>query len=422
VAAYGRVRVAVLRLLRNRDLALLFSGQAVSMVGDGMFNVALAWRVYQSYNAPAALSLVGIAFFVPRLFAILGGGVVSDRFDRRLTMIGADAGRTLTVTGLAVINLSGNSELIAIVVLVAVQSLIGSLFMPAESALLPQLVRPDQLNAANGLRGMIQSLAFAMVGPALGGWITGTAGPSAAFGSDAVTYLVSILTLALMRPRPSSRSAARTSMIAEARQGVAYVAGRPWLWGPILASSLSQFLYAGPNQALVPYVVKYDLHASATALGLVFTAGGVGTMVGGLIIGRVPTPRRIVAPMVVLWALGMVSLSGVGLAHNVWQAALAVFCWNLFLWSGEVLWLTLLGLSVPNRIRGRVSSIDFVGSYWLIPLSMALTGPVAGLIGPRLLLVAAGVGGGLSVLSTLAVPHVTQPEYAEASPADEGIC
>lgn len=412
----------MLRLLRNRDLTLLVSGQAVSQVGDGMFNVALAWRVYESYSAPAALSLVGIAFFVPRLLAILGGGVISDRFDRRLTMIGADAGRTLTVTGLAVINLSGNSELIAIVVLVALQSVIGAMFVPAESALLPQLVRADQLGAANGLRGMVQPLSYAMVGPALGGWITGTAGPSAAFGVDAVTYLVSILTLVLMKPRPTIRSAARTSMIAEARQGVAYVAGRPWLWGPILASSLSQLLYAGPNQALVPYVVKYDLHASATALGLVYTAGGVGTVLGGLIIGRIPTPRRIVTPMVVLWALGMASLSGVGLAHNVWQAALAVFGWNLFLWSGEVLWLTLLGLSVPNEIRGRVSSIDFVGSYWLIPLSMALTGPMAGLFGARLLLIAAGLGGGLTVLSTLGVPGVTQPEYAQRVPADEGIC
>ena len=412
----------MLKLLRNRDLTLLVSGQAVSQVGDGMFNVALAWRVYESYNAPAALSLVGIAFFVPRLLAIVGGGVISDRFDRRLTMIGADAGRTLTVTGLAVINLSGNGELIAIVVLVALQSVIGAMFVPAESALLPQLVRADQLGAANGLRGIVQPLSYAMVGPALGGLITGTAGPSATFGVDAGTYLVSILTLALMKPRPPTRSAARTSMIFEARQGVAYVAGRPWLWGPILASSLAQFLYAGPNQALVPYVVKYDLHASASALGLVYAAGGVGTMLGGLIIGRIPTPRRIVTPMVVLWALGMASLSGVGLAHNVWQAALAVFAWNLLLWSGEVLWLTLLGLAVPNEIRGRVSSIDFVGSYWLIPLSMALTGPMAGVLGARLLLIAAGVGGGLTVLATLAVPRVTKPEYAQHVPVDEAIC
>lgn len=412
----------MLRLLRrNRDLALLIGGQGVSQLGDGMFNVALAWRVYESYSAPAALSVVGIAFFVPRLLAIVGGGVISDRFDRRLTMIGADAGRTLTVTGLAVVNLSGAHELIAIVVLVGLQSLVGSLFVPAEAALLPQLVRPDELGAANGLRGMVQPLAYAILGPALGGWITGTAGPSFTFGADAVTYAVSILTLVLMRPRPLDRGAGGASMLADARQGVGYVAGRPWLWGPILASSLAQFLYAGPNQALVPYLVKYDLHASASSLGLVLTAGGVGTVMAGAVIGRLPTPSRIVPPMVLLWAAGMGCLAGVGLAQTVWQAALAVFFWNLFLWCGEILWLTLLGLSVPNELRGRVSSIDFVGSYWLIPLSMALTGPVAGLAGPRLLLVAAGLAGGLIMLSTLAVPRVTRPEYVARTSSGEGV-
>ncbi len=72
---------------------------------------------------------------------------------------------------------------------------------------------------------------------------------------------------------------------------------------------------------------------------------------------------------------------------------LGVFIWNLLLWSGEILWLTLLGLTVPNHIRGRVNSIDFLGWYWMIPLSMALTGPIAALIGPRTVLVWTGIGG-----------------------------
>ena len=403
----------MLRLFRrNRDLALLISGQGVSQIGDGMFNVALAWRVYQSYNAPAALSIVGIAFFVPRLLAILGGGIVSDRFERRKTMIAADIGRTLTVSALALVNLPGSQELAAIVVLVALQSLIGSAFEPASSALLPQLVRPQELAAANGLRGMTQPLAYAIVGPALGGFLTSAAGPSIAFAVDGATYVVSVVTLAMMRSRPVARTTARAGILGEVRDGITYVTRRPWLWGPIAAVSLAQFLYAGPNQALVPYVVKYDLHASAGALGLVLVAGGLGTILASGIVGRLPTPRRIVVPMVLAWAAGMTCIAGVGLARTVWEAALAVFFWNLLLWSGEVLWLTLLGLSVPDHIRGRVSSIDYIGSYWLIPLSMALTGPLASLAGARLVLVLAGVGGGLALLCTLAVPGVTRPDYA----------
>jgi MFS family permease len=194
------------------------------------------------------------------------------------------------------------------------------------------------------------------------------------------------------------------------------VAGRPWLWGPIVASSLSQFLYAGPNQALVPYLIKFELHASAAALGLVFTAGGLGTMAAGLLMGRLSRPRHIVVLMVLGWALGIAAIAVVGLAQAVWQAALAVFVWNLLLWSGEILWFTLLGLTVPNQLRGRVSSIDFLGSYWMIPVSMALTGPLAALLGPRTVLIGAGLGGAAAVLLTLAVPGVRKPRYLSEDP------
>src|SRR5260370_8447782 len=106
-----------------------------------------------------------------------------------------------------------------------------------------------------------------------------------------------------MRHSSITRGSAHASVLAEAKQGIAYVASRPWLWGPIVASSLAQFLYAGPNQALVPYLVKFELHASAAALGLVFTAAGLGTVAAGLLLGRVSPPPHLVAPMLLAWAL-----------------------------------------------------------------------------------------------------------------------
>jgi MFS family permease len=204
-------------------------------------------------------------------------------------------------------------------------------------------------------------------------------------------------------------------VLADAREGLAYVAGRPWLWGPILAASLGQLLYAGPNQALVPYLVKFELHASAAALGLVFAAGGAGTVAAGLVVARISRPRHIVTWMVLGWGLAFACLALVGLAQTVWQAALAMFLSSLLLWSGEILWLTLLGLTVANEIRGRVSSVDFVGSFWLIPVSMALTGPAAALAGPRAVLIVAGLGGGAVLLLTLLVPGVTRPQFLSAA-------
>lgn len=405
----------MLRLLRNRDLVLLISGQAVSQVGDGIFMIALAWRVFQTYNSPGALSLVGISYMVPRVLVTLAGGVMSDRFERRWTMIFADLGRAIPIALLGLISFGPAQELVLIVILVAVQAVAGSLFHPAEAALLPQLVEADDLAAANSLRTLVGPLSFSVAGSAIGGGLTAAFGPSTAFLVDAGTFGVSVLTLLLMKPRPMTTTSVHTSLLADAREGFAYVAGRPWLWGPIVASSLGQLLYAGPNQALVPYLVKYELHASAAGLGLVFAAGGVGTVAAGVLMGRVSRPRQIVTWMVLGWAIGISMLAGIGLAHAVWQAALAMFLWSLLLWSGEILWLTLLGLTVPNQIRGRVSSIDFVGSFWLIPISMALTGPAAALMGPRTLLIVAGLAGGIAILLTLAVPGARRPQVLTAA-------
>ena len=407
----------MLRLLRNRDFALLVGGQAVSDLGDGIFFVALAWRVYQTYSNPAALSVVGIAFFVPRLILTIAGGVISDRFERRWTMIGTDSVRAVSVALLALVSFGAQQELAWLVVVVALQGAGGSLFGPSETALVPQLVSADELGRANSLRTIVSPVSFAILGPALGGLITAAWGAQAAFGIDAATYLVSVATLLLMTSRPATQSGERRSLLADAREGFAYVAGRPWLWGPIATAAIAQFLYAGPNQALVPYVVKFELHASAGALGVVLACGGLGTAAAGLVVGRLPRPRDLVAFMLLGWALGMWCIVIVGVSSAVWEAALGVFFWNLLLWSGEILWLTMLGLTVPNKIRGRVSSIDFLGSYLLIPLSMALTGPLAAVLGARTLLVAAGLGGGLAISAAFLIPGIRQPKYLEPAAA-----
>src|SRR5260370_6397882 len=115
--------------------------------------------------------------------------------------------------------------------------------------------------------------------------------------------------------------------------------------------------------------------------------------------------------MILGWGLGIGSIALVGVSRTVWQAAIAVFVWNILLWTGEILWLTLLGLTVPNQIRGRVSSLDFLGSFWLIPLSMALTGPLASLVGARTVLIAAANGGGFPVVPPLLVPTPRKPPH-----------
>src|SRR5690349_24995760 len=103
----GFARVGLLRPLRSRDFRRLWIGMTVSLVGDGIFLIATTWVAYQLWNAPAALSVVGIAMTVPTIVCLLAGGAVSDRFDRRRVMLCSDLVRGLAVGALAAFALAG---------------------------------------------------------------------------------------------------------------------------------------------------------------------------------------------------------------------------------------------------------------------------------------------------------------------------
>ena len=115
----GFARVGLLRPLRSRDFRLLWAGQSISLVGDGIFLIAMAWTAFQLWNSPASLSIVGIAMTVPIIGCLLLGGAVSDRFDRRKVMIAADAVRTLVVGLIAALDLTGALDFATFAVLVA---------------------------------------------------------------------------------------------------------------------------------------------------------------------------------------------------------------------------------------------------------------------------------------------------------------
>src|SRR3954470_11650113 len=127
----GVSRVRMLSPLRHRDFRLLWSGMCVSLMGDGIFLVAMAWQVYALSNAPTALSLVGIAMTVPTIAFLLLGGVVSDRMDRRRVMLAADLMRGTAVALMAALSLAGALALWHVVALVAVYGAGAAFFGPA---------------------------------------------------------------------------------------------------------------------------------------------------------------------------------------------------------------------------------------------------------------------------------------------------
>jgi MFS family permease len=383
---------------------------SVSLLGDGVYYVALAWQVYDLSGSPTALSVVGVAWTLPLAVFVLLGGVVTDRVERRRVMIGADLVRALAVSVIGILSLTGEIELWQLVVMAAVFGTGDAFFGPAFTSIVPQIVPRDLLLQANAFDQFVRPLGFMLLGPALGGWIVATFGPGEAFLVDAGTFLVSALTLTLLSPRPLLDRDTATSMLRDLREGFAFVRARPWLWATLVAAAVFLLAYWGPIEVLVPYRVRNELGANADDYGLILAFGGLGSLLAAALVGRRGLPGRHITVMYFSWALGSLALVGLGVGNAVWQLMGFMFVESALFTSGIVIWGTLMQTHVPGELLGRVASLDWFVSTSLVPVSFALTGPVSGAIGVQTTLVLAGVVACSVTLAFLYVPGVRDTE------------
>jgi hypothetical protein len=413
----GRARTGLLSPLRDRDFRLLWTGAALSLLGDGAFLVALAWQVFSLSGGPAGMSYVGIAMTVPTIVFLLVGGVASDRMDRRLILVGADLLRAVAVALMAGLTLGGQVEVWHLVALSALYGTGAAFHAPAFDALVPDLLAGERLAQANALDQLMRPMALRMGGPALGGLLVGVAGAGPVFMLDAASFLIAGGTALLMRvppraaPAPGERPA---SMFADLREGWRFVRRHSWLWATFGSAAIAYLLFMGPVEVLLPWIVKDVLHGSATDLGLVFAAGGLSSMLCAIVMGRRGLPRRSMTFMLVVWTLATLAIVGYGTASAVWQLMVAGAVFNGLETAGTIVWATLKQREVPAALLGRVSSLDWLISIGLLPLSFALTGPVSAEIGARATLVGAGLLGAAVTFAALYVPGLRAVEERSA--------
>jgi MFS family permease len=410
----GISRVRLLAPLRHRDFRLLWSGMCISLLGDGIFLVAMAWQVYALSNAPTALALVGITMTVPTIALLLLGGVISDRFDRRRIMLAADVLRGLAIGLLAVLSLTGVLELWHVAAIAAVYGAGTAFFSPAFDALVPELLPAGELAQANALDQFVRPIALRLAGPAVGGLLIEMLGVGTAFALDAASFAVSAGALLAMTPGVRAPHAGGTSVAGDLRAGLSYIRRHVWLWATFASAAIAYLLFMGPAEVLLPYIVKNELGGSAADLGIVFAAGGIGSVGCAVLIGQRGLPRRDITFMYVTWTLATLAVAGYGLATAVWQLMLASLAFNALETAGTIVWATAKQRHVPAALLGRVSSLDWLISIGLLPLSFALTGPVSAAIGAQATLVGAGVLGAVVTFSALLLPGMRDVEGAGA--------
>jgi MFS family permease len=409
-------RLVLFRPLRVRDFALVFAGTTVSALGDGLYYVALAWQTYQISNAPTAMSLVGIAATLPQLVFLVLGGVLTDRMDKRRLMIGADCLRGVAIGAIGLLSLSGTLELWMLVALVALYAVGTSLFSPAATALLPAIVPREELGRANALLSSTRTVCVRVAGPGLGGVAIASFGVAYAFVADGLSFFLSALSLLALSHRDLP-TGVREGVLRELIEGFAYVRGQRWLSLSLAAAALGLLCYMGPIEVLLPYLVKNELADGAEALGIILASGGVGALLGSLLIGQLGQPRRRVLTMYVLWSLATLGVAAYAFTTAVWQFAAVCFVAIAGLVVGGIIWTTLMQELVPARLLGRVSSLDLLVSFALVPLSMAITGPIADAIGARTTMLLAGLLGSLVLLALPWTPALRALDQERAARA-----
>jgi DHA3 family tetracycline resistance protein-like MFS transporter len=375
----------------------------ISLIGDGIFLIAIAWESYSLWNTPAALSIVGIGMTIPTIAFLLIGGVVSDRRDRRLVMAWADGLRAVAVAVLAVLVLMGALRFWELVVLVALYGVGTAFFMPAFEAILPELLPKAELPAANALDQFVRPIAMRLIGPVAGGALVALS-TGLAFAIDAASFAACLVAVLVMPRRARRNVDVQTSSVAALKEGLRFVRQRVWLWGTLLSAAISYLVFLGPAEVLLPYLVKNELHASAGTLGLVLAAGGVGAVGGAAFMGHRGHPRRDVTVMYMTWTIATLAIAGYGIANAAWELMLVCLVFYALEAAGTIVWATIKQHHVPGSMLGRVSSLDWLISIGLLPLSFALTAPVAAVFGARATLVGTAALGAAVTLGGFFLP------------------
>ncbi|YCK33846.1 MFS transporter [Actinomadura sp. ATCC 39365] len=378
------------------SLALLIAGQGFSGFGDQFFVVALPGIVLLRHGT-ATLGTVLTVYGVFRLVGLVLGGPLADRWTPRPVMLAADVVRAPAAGLLCALAWDGADRLWALAAGAAVLGLAGGAFLPANFAVIPDIVEESRVQRANS-RNYATAQAVALTGPVVAGVFVARLGPGPALAVDAASFVVSVATLWFVRPHPGRVRPERGS----GGPGMwAVVRGFPLFRVILTLAAVGNLGFAGILEVGLPALLHESALATfSTAYGIVLAAFGLGALAGSVAAGLLRAPRNPVRAAVLLMLPQAALLGAVGLIEGQsWPAALFLGAGAANA-AGNVLLITVVHTTLPAAVRGRVSGALLVASFGLFPVGALLAGLLASAAGPRAvfllgaaLVAAAGVAG-----------------------------
>ncbi|HJP66732.1 MAG TPA: MFS transporter, partial [Actinomycetota bacterium] len=395
-------------LRQSRDFRVLWIGELVSMVGRQITVVALPFQVFVLTHSSFAVGLIGLAQLIPLVLFTIAGGAVADRVDRRSLILVTEAGMAGSTVLLLLGAIHGHPSLWYLYTATGLQAGISGINWPARSAAVPNLVSRDRLPAALALNQIMFNGSM-VVGPALAGLLLSRFGLRWAYAADVASCVAAIGAAWLLRPLPPKREeTTRVSGWADIREGFAYLRGRRVLLGTFLID-LDAMIFGMPR-ALFPVLALTVFHVGPSGLGLLYAAPAIGALLGALTTGWVGRVSR--QGLAVIWAVALwgAAITAFGLSGRLFALAL------LFLaiaGAADVISAvfrgTILQLSVPDSLRGRVSAVHIMVVTGGPRLGDVEAGWVAALVSPWFSVVS---GGAVCVIGALllaaAIPELAR--------------
>lgn len=396
------------RAFRSRNFALLWTGSFVANVGLWMQSVAMGWLIYELTASASWLGRVGFAGAAPTLLLGLLGGAIIEHADRKRILCGSALLFAACAFALSALTVYGLVQIWMIIVISLVSGVATAFFMPVFQALIPALVPAEHLMNAISLNSISFNVAR-IVGPLIGGLVMTSLGVGWCFLLNGAGFLV-LLAAGLALDMPERKLVARARLGHALRAGLDYARRHP-LIRVLLVLCITMSLFGFPYVVLMPALARDVLHLDATGFTLLFSAVGVGAVVGGLtlaVAGDVEHKGLLVIGSACAFGLLLVLLANVrGFFAAAAVLAAAGFAMIVCIASLN----TLIQLTVADEMRARVMSMMTVALFGLPTLGAWLLGALGDRTGiPFAISLGGSVVAAMAVLLALLSPEVTRPQ------------
>jgi MFS family permease len=395
------------RALRHKKFALLLFGQTLSRIGDFLFQIAMAWWVLEKTGSATAMGSVLFFSILPTVIFSLIGGVFVDRMKRGVLLFLSDMARCLLMLAATWLAFTDQLNLSGIYIIVIIFGFADAFFLPAYNALIQQMIPEEDLPSANSINSL--SMQFGRVaGPAIGGMVAGFGGTTLAFGLNSISFWIGALTvlplLTLPAPaRQDEESLTLKGFLGDLRGGFETIFASPILWITILIFALTNITLAGPYSIAMPFLVRDHLGGDQKLLGFLYAIFPIGYAIASLFMGAFPKIRHRGLVFYIASIIAGLGLGMFGVSVPIYVLVICALLNGAALEIVNLVWTNLLQEMVPPEKMGRVSSVDMLGSFVLLPVGFALTGWLVDTIGVTAVFITCGAI--TAIICALALLH-----------------